>query len=264
MRTQQNWVGGSSYNPCSAEYVPPPPELLPELLSDLYDYVNGDAHSPLVQAAIAHAQFETLHPFVDGNGRTGRALIHLILRRRGLAPRFLPPISLILATWPEDYVAGLTHFRHVGPPDSPERSSAAALWLRTFAAATHRACVDAQRYTLQIAELTSSWRASLGKVRARSSKDLLLRTLPGAPIVTVESASALIQRSKTRTAAAIKALTEAGILRQHNIGRRRNRVFEAEGALDLFTGLERALASPTGDTITDPPARPAPDRPPRG
>lgn len=70
---------------------------LEDLLDGLVDYVNGDEHSPLVQAAIAHAQFETLHPFADGNGRTGRALVHVILRRRGLAPAFVPPISLVLA-----------------------------------------------------------------------------------------------------------------------------------------------------------------------
>lgn len=85
VRTVQNWIGGSSYNPCSAAFVPPPPEPLDTLLHDLLEYVNGDDHPTLVQAAIAHAQFETIHPFADGDGRTGRALIHVILRRRGLA-----------------------------------------------------------------------------------------------------------------------------------------------------------------------------------
>jgi hypothetical protein len=89
VRTMQNWIGGSSYNPCSAVFVPPPPDTVDALLHDLLDYVNGDDHPALVQAAIAHAQFETIHPFADGNGRTGRALIHVILRRRGLAPRFV-------------------------------------------------------------------------------------------------------------------------------------------------------------------------------
>ena len=77
-RTMQNWIGGSSYNPCSAAFVPPPPESLDALLNDLLDYVNGDHHPALVQAAIAHAQFETIHPFADGNGCTGRALIDVI------------------------------------------------------------------------------------------------------------------------------------------------------------------------------------------
>ncbi|MEZ5217748.1 MAG: Fic family protein [Ilumatobacteraceae bacterium] len=153
VRKAQNWIGGSSYNPCSAAFVPPPSESLGALLHDLMTYVNGDDHPALVQAAIAHAQFETIHPFADGNGRAGRALIHVILRRRGLAPRFVPPISLVLATWARDYIAGLTAYRHVGAHDSPERSTDAATWLRTFATATHRSCHDAEIYASRIEAL---------------------------------------------------------------------------------------------------------------
>ena len=85
VRTTQNWIGGNDYNPCGAAFVPPPPEHVAPLLEDLCVYLNDETLSPLVQAAIVHAQFETIHPFADGNGRTGRALIHVILRRRGLA-----------------------------------------------------------------------------------------------------------------------------------------------------------------------------------
>jgi Fic family protein len=261
VRADQNWIGGSSFNPCSAAFVPPPPEHLDALLDDLLAYVNGDDHSPLVQAAIAHAQFETLHPFADGNGRTGRALIHVVLRRRGLAPKFVPPISLLLATWSDDYVAGLMTFRHLSEPDSPERSHAAVEWLRTFASATTRACADAQRYSADIAALDATWRARLGRVRANSSVDSLLGVLPGAPIITVESASKLIGRSKARTTDAVNTLAKAGVLTQRNIGRQRYRVFEATDVLDLFTALERALASPTGDTLVDRPLRRVPNRP---
>jgi Fic family protein len=108
VRTEQNWIGGSSYNPCSAAFVPPPPERVAGLLADLSAFCNTDSLPAVTQAALAHAQFETIHPFVDGNGRIGRALIHLVLRRRGLAVRVLPPISLVLATWSRDKVAGLT------------------------------------------------------------------------------------------------------------------------------------------------------------
>lgn len=261
VRDTQNWIGGSSFNPCSAAFVPPPPESLPDLLADLIDYVNGDEHSPLTQAAIAHAQFETLHPFADGNGRTGRALIHVVLRRRGLAPTFVPPISLVLATWSDDYVNGLMTFRHLSEPDSTERSTAAVDWLRMFATATSRACHDAQAYSHDIDDMTVAWRSKLGRVRANSSTDVLLRVLPGAPIVTVESASKLIGRSKARTTDAVNALAEAGVLRQRNVGRQRYRVFEATDVLDMFTGLERALASPTGNTLSDRPIRRVPQRP---
>jgi Fic family protein len=260
VRTAQNWIGGSSYNPCSAGFVPPPPESLGDLLHDLLDYVNGDDHPALVQAAIAHAQFETIHPFADGNGRTGRALIHVILRRRGLAPRFVPPISLVLATWASDYIAGLTTFRHVGAPDSAARSTGASTWLRTFATVAHRSCSDAEEYAERIKMLDARWREQLGRVRANSAVELLLDLLPGVPVITVESAARLIGRSEMRTGEAINRLEAAGILRQRNVGRQRYRVFEAADVVDLFTGLERALASPTGDTATAAPTRHVPRR----
>jgi len=264
VREEQNWIGGSSFNPCSAAFVPPPPEYLPDLLADLLDYVNSDTHSPLIQAAIAHAQFETLHPFADGNGRTGRALIHVVLRRRGVAPRFVPPISLVLATWSEEYVNGLMTFRHLSEPDSAERSAAAVEWLRMFATATSRACRDADAYSQDIDDMTTAWRSKAGRVRANSSADLLLAILPGAPIITVESASKLIGRSKARTTDAVNALVAAGVLRQRNGGRQRYRVFEAAEVLDLFTRLERALASPTGDTRNAQPVRAVPQHPGSG
>ena len=71
IRSEQNWIGGSGYNPCSAAFVPPPPELVRDLLEDLCAFCNSDAAPAVAQAAIAHAQFETIHPFADGNGRTG-------------------------------------------------------------------------------------------------------------------------------------------------------------------------------------------------
>ncbi len=260
VRTMQNWIGGSSYNPCSAAFVPPPPDTVDALLHDLLDYVNGDDHPALVQAAIAHAQFETIHPFADGNGRTGRALIHVILRRRGLAPRFVPPISLVLATWASGYIAGLTTFRHVGAPASPERSAGAGTWLRTFATAAHRSCADAESYAGKIQALDGRWRAQLGRVRANSAVELLLDLLPGVPVITVDSAARLIGRSEMRTGEAINRLEAVGVLRQRNIGRQRYRVFEAADVVDLFTGLDRALASPTGDTATAEPNRRSPRR----
>jgi Fic family protein len=238
--------------------VPPPPEHVAGLLEDLVAYTNGDDHSPLVQAAIAHAQVETIHPYADGNGRAGRALIHVILRRRGLAPTFVPPISLVLATWTSDYIAGLMAFRHVSPPDSVERSGAAHVWLRTFASATRRACADAQAYASRIDELVDRWRAGIGRVRRGSAVDLLLQELPGVPLLTVESAAALIDRSEVATSAAIGRLVDAGVLVQRNVGRQRYRVFEAPDVLALFTALERVLASPRGDTAVSEPVRPVP------
>jgi len=97
IRTVQNWIGGNAHNPCGADFVPPPPEQVEPLLADLCDAMVDESLPPLVQAALVHAQFETIHPFDDGNGRTGRTLIHVVLRRRGLAEVFVPPVSVAFA-----------------------------------------------------------------------------------------------------------------------------------------------------------------------
>ena len=259
IRTVQNWIGGSDYNPCAAAFVPPPHELVAELLSDLAGFCNDDSLPAVAQAAIAHAQFETIHPFVDGNGRTGRALIQLVLRRRGLAPRILPPVSLILATWPRDYVGGLTGARYEGAPDSEEARAGINGWIALVAGACRRAAEDAARFEEQLRALQKLWRERLGAVRRGSAADLLLGTLPGAPLLTVTTASDLIGRSFQATSQAIDRLVEAGVLKQVTVGRR-NRAFEAPELIEAFTALERQLASPEGDTLVSEPIR----RVPRG
>jgi Fic family protein len=253
-REVQNWIGGSDYNPCSADYVPPPPEVVPDLIGDLCAFCNADDLPAVAQAAVAHAQFETIHPFVDGNGRAGRAIIHLVLRRRGLALRVLPPISLVLATLARDYVGGLTASRYVGPPTSAEASIGVNAWVATFAGACIRSVADATAFESHAAELERRWRERVGHVRANSATDLLLRRLAGAPVLTAESAAGLLGRTFKPANDAIQRLVRAGVLHQITIGRR-NRAYEAPEIIQAFTDLERRLASPAGDTRTSPPAR---------
>ncbi|MHB8594535.1 MAG: Fic family protein [Acidimicrobiales bacterium] len=258
-RDQQNWIGGSAYNPCAAVFVPPPPEFVNELLEDLCVFCCTDDLPAVVQAAIAHAQFETIHPFVDGNGRTGRALIHLVLRRRGLALRTLPPVSLVLATWAQTYIDGLTLFRYIGSPTSPAAIDGLNTWIGRFASACTRSVADASTYERRAAELEVEWRERLGSVRANSGTDVLLRVLPGAPILTADSAATLLGRTFKPAAAAIQRLVDAGILRQVNVGCR-NKAFEAPEVIAAFTALERQLASPEGDIRTSEPVRTVPRR----
>ena len=259
VRLEQNWVGGSDYNPCSAVFVPPPPALVLGLLADLAEFCSTDSLPAVAQAAIAHAQFETIHPFIDGNGRAGRALIHLILRRRGIAPHVVPPISLILATLATDYVAGLTAFRYVGEPESSEAADGLNRWVALFAGCCTRAVSDAMIYEERIREIQWRWRDTVGTVRRNSTLDLLLETLPGTPVITVTGAARMLGRSFKAASGAVDELVRAGVLEQVNAGRR-NRAFEAPDVLDAFTDLERRLASPTGDTRVAPPARPVPTR----
>ncbi|WP_330183878.1 Fic family protein [Nocardia sp. NBC_01503] len=258
-REQQNWIGGSSFNPCSAAYVPPPPELVPGLMVDLLAFCNGDDLPAVAQAAIAHAQFETIHPFVDGNGRTGRALIHLILRRRGLAQHVVPPVSLILATWTQSYIDGLVSFRHIGSATSPAAVDGVNIWVSRFAAACTRAVADASAFEQKAADLEQVWRERLAPVRTGSATDLLLAKLVGAPILTVTTAATLIGRSYPAANTAIDRLVQADVLRQVTVGHR-NRAFESPEAVAAFTALERQLASPAGDTRSSAPSRPAPRR----
>jgi len=213
----------------------------------------------VAQAAIAHAQFETIHPFADGNGRTGRALIYLILRRRGLAIRVLPPVSLVLATRSREYIGGLEAFRYVGDSSSAEAHAGLNRWVATFAAACVRAVEDAAAFEERCAQIEAAWRERLGRVRAESSADLLVRLLLGRPIVSVKSATEVLGRSKPQVNAAVSRLVEAGILTQVTVGRR-NRAFEARGVIDAFADLERQLASPSGDTLAAAPVRPVPVR----
>lgn len=259
VRTVQNWIGGSSFNPCSAEYVPPPPDRVLALLADLAEFCNDDSLPAVAQAAIAHAQFETIHPFVDGNGRAGRALIHLILRRRGLAPRVAPPVSLILATLSADYVAALTGFRHVGESGSAGAGEGMNRWVALFAGCCTRAVEDAAGFEGRVRSIQLEWRARLGTVRRGSTVDALIDVLPGTPILTVSGAARLLGRSFRAANRGIGELVAAGILRQVNVSRR-NRAFEATEVIAAFTDLERRLGSPQGDTLAGPPVRPVPAR----
>ncbi len=230
IRTRQNWIGGNDYNPCGADFVPPPPEDVDTLLADLCEAVNNDVLPPLIQAALVHAQFETIHPFDDGNGRTGRALIHVVLRRRGIAPAYVPPISVILAASRDRYISGLTGFRgdSVGP------------WIEQFAAAATRAADLARAYLDAIQELTERWRGLLARSvapRADAAAWMIIDVLPAHPIITASIAAAVTGRSKAPIYQALRELETAGVLAPLSASVR-NRAWEAVGLLDLLAGLE--------------------------
>lgn len=259
-RTQQNWIGGSSYNPCSAAFVPPPWEIVEELLKDLCAFSNDDSLPTVAQAAIAHAQFETVHPFIDGNGRVGRALIHLIFRRRKLTTGVSPPVSLILATHARDYVAGLSATRYDGAPDSPEAREGLNSWLGEFAAACTRATADAAVFEKRIRAIQDSWRTRLGSVRKHSVALRIIQLLPGTPILTIAEAQKLTGASTSSVNDAMQRLQDAEIIVPTAVGRKRKQVYQATEVVDAFVALERQLASPAGDTYVEEPVRTAPAR----
>jgi Fic family protein len=259
VREGQSWIGGSTYHPCSAAFVPPPPEEVLPLLADLAEFCNDDSLPAVAQAAIAHAQFETIHPFVDGNGRTGRALIHVMLRRRGLAPSWCPPVSLVLATLQSDYLKALDGYHPACSADEPEMVAGVDNWVSFFARACTRSVQDAELFEERVRDLQEDWRRRLAPVRRGSSVDLLIDTLPRTAILTVNEAARILGRSLTAANAAIDQLVKAKVLKQVSIGRR-NRAFEAPEVIAAFTQLERRLASPAGDTHAAAPVRPVPWR----
>lgn len=231
VREEQNWIGGNDYNPCGADFVPPPPEYVPGLLGDLFDAINDDRLPPLVQAALVHAQFETVHPFHDGNGRTGRALIHVVLSRRGIAPDYVPPISVVLAHGRDRYIAALTAYRE----DDIEG------WIEHFAAATTNAANLAAAYLGAVAELTERWRTALADLpnppRSDAAAWAIIDVLPAHPIITAPVAAAATGRAKPRVYQALSSLQEAGVLIPLS-KKRRNQSWEADGLLALLEGLE--------------------------
>lgn len=260
IRTTQNWIGGSSFNPCSASYVPPPPEMVHDLLVDLSNFCNGEGLPVVVQAALAHAQFEAIHPFGDGNGRVGRAIIHMIFRRRRLTTSITPPVSLVLATMAKDYIAGLNAMCYRGTPTSAPAVEGFNRWIATFASACSRAVADSFIFERRIGDLQKKWIGRLGRVRADSAVLRLLEALPGTPIVTAAEVRAMLGVSLPSAIQAIERLLKAEILHPAT-ARQRRQVFEAREVINLFTNLERQLASPTGDTIVARPARRVPAKP---
>jgi Fic family protein len=230
IRNRQNWIGGNDYNPCGADFVPPPPERVSELLADLCEAINDDRLPPLVQAALVHAQFETIHPFDDGNGRTGRALIHVVLKRRKIAPHYVPPISVILATNRDRYIQGLTEFRF----------GDISQWLVQFAASAAQAATLAKAYLEAVEELKSTWKAKLeatASVRSDAAAWAIIEALPAHPMITAPVASAATGRSRAPIYEGLKQLESAGVLIPLST-RRRNQSWEASGLLDLIDGLE--------------------------
>ena len=259
VRAQQNWIGGNWHNPLQAEFVPPAPEYVEDLLEDLAHYCNQELVSPVQQAALAHAQFETIHPFVDGNGRAGRALIHLLLRRRGLTPAFVPPISLVLATFSKSYVEGLTAFRFEDSADSGLINERLNEWLSFFAGTCVRACKEAQRFEAAALRLRGVWLERLGAVRKGSTAELLLDELIGMPVFTYQSLCEATGRSLRAVSEAVTQFEAVGIVKP--LGKaQRKQSFEVPEILKEFNIFERQLASPAGNTATEKPTRPVPYR----
>lgn len=233
IRTQQSWIGGNDYHPIGAPYVGPPPELVPGLLDDLCRFVARTDVAAVAQAAIAHAQFENIHPFADGNGRTGRALIYAVLRRRGEIDNYIPPISLVLANQPKSYVGGLGAYSQ----------GRVGSWCMRFAHATARAALEAEQLAQAIEVLQAAWLERLGQPRRDAAVRELVRVLPAQPVIDVAAAQRITGKSHVSVGSAIAQLEAAGILQKLN-ERKWGRVWECGELLTLVEAFEKGVSTP--------------------
>lgn len=224
-RVEQVWIGGGDFGPHGATFVPPHHKRVPAAMADLMAFVRRDDLPVLAHAALAHAQFETIHPFADGNGRTGRALVHSMLRARSLTRNVTVPVSAGLLTDTDTYFAALMAYR---------RGDAARI-VRLIAEASFTAIANGRHLVADLRETRRRWD---GVIRARADAaawklaDLLLRQ----PVIDADLAQRELGATSANAHRAIRQLTEAGILAEFS-GRQRNRMWQSRevlAALDDF------------------------------
>lgn len=234
-RRIQNWIGSPGCTVANADFVPPPPQELPRLLDEFEGFLHDDTLPPLIHCALAHAQFETLHPFLDGNGRLGRLLITLLLRERKVLREPLLYLSAFFRAHRPDYYEALNRVRQ---KDGWEG------WVEFFLQGVQRTSESAAARARAILDLQERHRQVIGEHLGRRSyaaglHELLLRQ----PIVT----SRLVREELSCTAQtaiqALGAFEELGLLRE-TTGARRNQRYRYDEYLRLFEGIPDDLAAP--------------------
>ncbi len=229
VRRSQNWIGGS--RPGNAVYVPPPPHALGEILSAFERYLHADdTLPPLVRAGLLHVQFETIHPYLDGNGRIGRLLVTLLLEHWKLLTKPLLYLSLFFKRHGEDYYRRLNAVRVDGDWEG---------WLDFFLDGVTTIADEAVASARELFGLVAADRAILLAQEGMSIAALrLFELLPRHPIMTVASAMNLVETTKPTASRAIELLTKAHVLVE-TTGRKRDRSFVYQAYLDrLRVGTE--------------------------
>ena len=230
VRDMQNWIGGSDHSPRGAVHVPPPPELLDRYLADLELYINRDDVPPLVQAAAAHAQFESIHPFTDGNGRIGRALINAILRRRRVTRATVVPIATAMVADREGYFALVNGYRQ----------GELGAFVRSLSREAIVAAEESQESARRLREFPTEW-AAMSRPRAGSAAERILGSLLDEPVISAESARRISGTSAGSTSEALSRLETDGVLREIT-GRTKNKVWAAVDVTAELDDLQLRIA----------------------
>ncbi len=272
-RNRLVWISGSS--PVRAKYVAPHPEHVTDLVEDLVTYLDSSEDPPLVQAALSHAQLETIHPWTDGNGRAGRALIQAVLARSGLVSGGVLPVSVIFGHRDSGYVSALNAFRY-DPSRGEPADAAREAFVSFFLEATSDAVVVASDLMAEVEGIEASWAEKTADVRAHSAQHRLLELLADRPVLTIpyaldqaeytDSQGARRTYSRAAIGKAFQALAAKRIVERMPTRDGRLLVYRAPEIMDLLVLTERRLGSVDLDTVTSPLSkqsrRRAPDLPP--
>lgn len=228
-RDEQVWIGAAAPSPHTADFVPPHQDRVPGAMADLLAFCDRTDLPVLAQVAIAHAQFETIHPFADGNGRIGRTLVHVMLKRAGVTRRITVPVSAGLLSDTAGYFEALTAYRQGDPRPI----------VGQFAAAAFAAVGNGRRLNADIADICARWEHHL-TARRDSAAWRVLPALLGQPAITVRMVEDVARVSNPAALRAIDRLVADGILTPANANKR-NRVWLALDVIDALDAFaERA------------------------
>lgn len=229
IRKTQNWIGGT--RPGNAKFVPPPSESVLEAMTQLERWIHGnDPLPPLIKAGLAHVQFETIHPFLDGNGRIGRLLIALLLEHWKLMPVPLLYLSLAFKRHQSEYYTRLAAVRTDGDWEG---------WTTFYLECVREAADDGVDVAGQLFELLGKDRRRLAAARRSTVAAIqLLDVLPEHPVVTPSLVAKLLKITAPTARKAVEIAAEAGVLRETS-GKQRDRVFAYHKYLQILMGDEK-------------------------
>jgi len=225
IRTSQNWIGGT--RPGNARFVPPPPETVSDALAALEQWIHSDdSLPPLVRAGLAHVQFETIHPFLDGNGRIGRLLITLLVEHWGLLSSPLLYLSLGFKRHRQEYYRRLDAVRTDGDWEG---------WTSFFLHCVEASANDGVKTAKRLFRLVGADRCTVSEHKAATVTSVrLFEQIPEHPMITLATAMQLVDATKPTAGKAIDALCQAGIL-QEITGRKRDRIYAYQAYLDVLS-----------------------------
>jgi Fic family protein len=226
LRRSQNWIGGT--RPGNAVFVPPPPEHVPALLADMERFIHEGAGDcpPMVKVALIHAQFETIHPFLDGNGRIGRLLIAALFEHGGLLAEPLMYLSGYLKLHQAEYYRRLSAIRTDGDWES---------WVSFFLEGVVQAAGDAERNIIQVASLvTADRKRLLQSPKAGPASYRLFEMLPMMPRFTIERVRQQLDTTFPTATAAVKVLEDLGIVAEMT-GQKKNRSYSYPAYVELLS-----------------------------